>query len=151
MEAAEKALNDSFNDQILDKSQKVAKSKVMVSNSDIAASQNEKRVNSRRNRSDRAKSGMLPVSKRMMMRKINNKEIPKTSPVKRPVAPTPISMSLLRVRRPKQSDITFQPRRHVEIDEDEMVVVGRDNRVYATSQISNDAWFDKLALDKSIA
>ena len=32
-----------------------------------------------------------------------------------------------------------------------MVLVGRENRVHATSQISNDAWFDKLALDKSIA
>ena len=85
------------------------------------------------------------------MRKINSKEMPQASPVKRPVAPTPISMSLLRVRRPKQSDITFQQRRNVEINEDEMVIFGRDNRVYATSQISNDAWFDKLALDKAIA
>ena len=59
--------------------------------------------------------------------------MPQASPVKRFVAPTPISMSLLRIRRPKQSDTTFQQRRNVEINEDEMMVVGRDNRVYATS------------------
>ena len=35
-------------------------------------------------------------------------------------------------------------------NEQEMKLAGRETTFHATRQVSNDAWFDKLALDKAI-